>query len=462
MSSSASTAYTPDEVMKGGDDVQEDSVGEVKPQSPFDRLPDEVVIEILRSALPNGHWDTSAGNMLVNKRIYALSRELRFAHYFFSKLNNGIIGQHDVIGDVKSVEYWTSRSHPQAVDYEGRMLSLFRNITSLTVKLLSDVLDAEDPSNGTEPDEGDLEVRGFLEEAGFPPSFTDSLKLLQHLEYLCICPTSSYRLQDRDFSIAQHLPRLRRLILREPEVGLRFLLTPPPPLSHMTLLRHEVVASGGSLPDLPLDLIPWATLRSLSLNLFSENGISALLGLSSDHPGGLPLCHFHLADPLSSLAAPHSFYLSINGMRRLFELLAMAPLEKAGFHISLALRLPDQVPSLPLVNTLRLHGDPLDDNEVISSANHLSSFLSSFPSLHHLELTHVSFAATSPDVSRLSLDPASDAFTLLYPVLDTFLKLLHKTTLLSLKWRPVHDSELYCWVRSAPYEDFQVDRYREV
>ncbi|GAA6030307.1 hypothetical protein JCM8097_009039 [Rhodosporidiobolus ruineniae] len=478
MNSSASTANSTDEAARGPDDVDDEGAGEVVPSSPFDRLPDEVVVEILRQAMPSTYWDVPLDSMIVNKRIFALFQPLRFSRFYFSELSNAILARPKEIGTVAHLEYWASPSHPQVVVDECRMLDVFRNLTSLTVKLLPDVLAHEAPEEAAHAtsysfgvEDGPLEEH--IREYGFPLTFTESLKQLKHLEYLYLRPRSEYKLEDSTFSIARDLPQLRRLVLDEPSSSLHQLLTPSPCLSHLRLFRFDAMDfTTSSREDLPLDLLPWSILVSLSIDLGSfgdwQPALAKLVAsledalfpsVPIDWPGKLPLRRLHLYDPLVDESQPRSSGLSAVDIRRLFELLAVTGTEEVGFDLSIALHYPDELPALPSVKVLRISAR---DERAMEQPDHVAAFsifLRSAPALEYLELHGVLFSASYP---KTGVAPVSLDMLFQYSPLFDLLAAIRPSTILSVAWNPPYANHAYRWIRSAADEDFEVDWYRRL
>ncbi|GAA6030292.1 hypothetical protein JCM8097_009032 [Rhodosporidiobolus ruineniae] len=209
MSSSTSSAVaaeggTVNEEVKN----REESVEEVEPSSPFDRLPDEILVDILRAATDDeGWWRGRAPLLALNRRLRYLAQPLWFSSYPFSSMECGIVRHPVYLGLVKHLR--------------------------------------------------DGAIQEYLWQKGLPRSITRSLRSFKHLKRLNLEPVYNYNLEDREFNIAREAPQLDGLTVQGPTTGVRQLLTPLPPLQHLCLYNIQDTEV--------YRYLPWSTLVSLVL-----------------------------------------------------------------------------------------------------------------------------------------------------------------------------------------------------
>jgi hypothetical protein len=200
-------------------------------QSPFDRLPDETVAQILSFALIRRRRSSSDLPLfLVNKRFNRIVTPL-FSSAQVSD-TSVYVGPPTAI---KKVFYWPSVDAPRPF-CTAPSLALFPNLTAvkLNTKVVSDATAA----------------------ATVPTSVTSLLTRLPHLETLGFEFWEDFVLEDKAFSI-ESLPTLRRLELGEGCQSSAQQLNAP----HARL--RELQISNGA--DDPSAHIPWSILVSLEM-----------------------------------------------------------------------------------------------------------------------------------------------------------------------------------------------------
>ncbi|GAA6030261.1 hypothetical protein JCM8097_009015 [Rhodosporidiobolus ruineniae] len=289
----------------------EEGADEVKAPSPFDRLPDEVVVEILRQAF----GDSSTWFKPVLPKTTVLGKRL---HYLTQQV-------------------WLER-HDRAPRYEGLMVGLFPNLTTVHAALAT----SEEEDDPDEP-------------VPLPNTFTESLRLLRNLRELDIQPGQSWQLEAPSFSIARDLPNLSSLSLDPGCTCLRQLLASQPSLKHLQLAPRPDPSS--------CQLIPWTTLKTLSLNLSRSDYADAF---ESDSNSG-------------SEAETGTVVEQVNKSLQA----ALFPSSELDFHYSAALLDLPHLSQLPTVLGLTLYGQQHWSASAVVTTNHLPSihrFLSAFPS----------------------------------------------------------------------------------
>ncbi|GAA6030262.1 hypothetical protein JCM8097_009016 [Rhodosporidiobolus ruineniae] len=217
----------------------------LKPSSPFDRLPDELVLQILQAVRAGILLPTRDVEMLVNKRMYRLAQSIWNSRWIFDE----VVARRPspaVCAAIQHLQYGFPDIEIIA-EVRGRAIGTFANLTSLQIDLISDV---------------DDERTVFL-----PKTLTDSLRSLKHLQDLTFFDDSdgTCDFEDKDFSIATDLPSLRSLHLGALFLCVGQLLTPPPTFEHLYVFTYA--------DDPALQLLPWATVDSLSLSLGQPTGM---------------------------------------------------------------------------------------------------------------------------------------------------------------------------------------------
>ncbi|GAA6030245.1 hypothetical protein JCM8097_009007 [Rhodosporidiobolus ruineniae] len=413
----------------------------VQAPSPFDDLPDEVLLEILHSALvkvPDPSQAVTPQMISLNKRLYRLAREVWLSSAEF----NGdwkLLARSELFPAVKSLDFLMSNEHPNAQIYEGVFVGQFTNLRSLTINT------------------------ALPETEEFPESLTDSLRKLKHLHTLTFSCSSPWTLADKTFNIAGDLPTLRTLSIRDASPALGQLLTPSPALDHLGFTPGDDFEA--------YNFIPWSSLASLtvyheryipSAALFRGIGNSLTKALFPETikraPAKLPLRRF-VHDHFKN--GPVYDLVELEG---LLEALRLTSVRQAVLNLDLALSGFSSLPSLPSLTSLKLEGRSRSIDTPDNLAN-LYRFLHTFPALQHLEIldTWLHRFMDAPNATEAPQDPASPEFIFAHPLVATLLAVLRQSTVLSLKWsEPRERGAYYQWTRTTTDEDFQADRYQRV
>ncbi|GAA6031337.1 hypothetical protein JCM8097_005607 [Rhodosporidiobolus ruineniae] len=401
-----------------------------EPASPFDRLPNEVVADIL-DELFHGDEDYSPKlpDLLVNRRIFLVAKAVwHSSQTLDSEHLHRLVLAADVRPLVRRIAYTLSGEGVSSFKFETLSLTVFENLRTLSL---------------TGPVHRELEPVAAL-----PAAWSDALASLKHLRSLNLDFDEDFELVDRTFSIGSHLPSLRSLSLGTSCLCKHQLLDYPCPNLQSLGLMWDVDVTAS-----PFSVIPWTTLINLSVVLWDDKqtqvqadaGLAPLGQLNSTTPAALPLRRLELADPILLPPSVSPLLLGATSLQRL-DLSPKAPSQ-----------MPIDFRPVPSPSTLVLHQTPsiFHDSEELYG---LYQMLSIFPSLTHLclEDSGPEYPETAPD--RQSLEPNSPEFILRYPALTALLAALTKTGITHLTWQT--DPEMYRWTRSGVEASFVGERWR--
>ncbi|GAA5898303.1 hypothetical protein JCM6882_000124 [Rhodosporidiobolus microsporus] len=353
--------------------------GAVKP-SPFDRLPDELVLAILDDARPFQSLD----RISINKRFSRLAFPI-WANSLVATWSRGqsrrlehLATRPDLQPLVKEVDGDLPESLPELT----RHLSTVRLFTNLTYFGAENIMFG--PYN-----------------APLPAIFTDTLHSLPNLKRLKFLFEAPVSFEDTTFTVGSHLPNLRELVLYTHEdvgPGIAQLLSSPCPNVRTFLLflsGQDTVATSR---------IPWLSLRSLDFTL--------------PPPREDPTCADTLLEGLKraldkAQLSPYSlrdfklttevFLKEDNGtdllytdrqIPILFELFRAAQVQELSLLLRAELVVPDALGEVPSVTVLNLEDEGIDAccQETFSA---MCDLLRLFPSTTSLSLSCATFGEPS-------------------------------------------------------------------
>ncbi|GAA6019341.1 hypothetical protein JCM10207_001265 [Rhodosporidiobolus poonsookiae] len=304
--------------------ADEQGVASVDASSPFDRLPDELVVAILQE-LHSDYVNNGASQyfgrgpfafaspltlLAFNKRFYRLARRIwtttfdavtfdytsadDFAfdmdpddeHYELERdaaleaFDSGILAKlllhHDLHPRIESLEH---RAKLDTTLYQGAILSHLVNLTRLDLQLTAD----------PQTTFGDSVLRTPM---------TDALKHLKHLRFFQLSCHSRLVVEDSTFTFARHIPSLRTVNFQcRTGAGVTALLSGDAPL---TSLKFRPTRSVGAPPP-DYTSVPWHSLRRLILRADRASGIEGAAELLE----ALPLEHLRLEGTITGRI--HSF-----------------------------------------------------------------------------------------------------------------------------------------------------------
>ncbi|BGP18158.1 hypothetical protein JCM10213v2_006213 [Rhodosporidiobolus nylandii] len=426
-----------------GEGRREDA-GEVKALSPFERLPDELLLAILD--LASGQFPWSLRNTAVNKRLHRLAQvvafrtvdltrvasacRLKILSTFFEPRLPQPQGSHADILTLKD-----SALSPGVLSY----LPHLRNLTSLTL---------------AGPDEAEY-ISPPLTFA-VSSSLTAALKQLSNLSTLSLSFLPHLHFEDTSFRLSANLPQVHALSVSE-----AYLADP----GYMQLLsdisRIEHLSFSGTFEGADLYcLLPWAHLRTLELRASAEkllpDGDTFLKSFESaiyPEPGGgthiLPLQSLTLGTKALGYhdnSFDESSELGSESLTALFRLLSVQQLK----HLELEyprheILWVDRDASVPSLEVLTLEGRSagrLETNDLPG----LSTLIGVFPNLR--------------ESTRRKSATGHGWVAICYPALFALVGFLrHRSAVLSVSWtRWLWDVEMR-WTRGTSEEEFKVERY---
>ncbi|BGP17956.1 hypothetical protein JCM10213v2_006004 [Rhodosporidiobolus nylandii] len=374
--------------------------------SPFDRLPDEVVLEILSLAVARRSSGRKLQSIGLSRRLAPLARKAWFRDYGCREEDThrqaGILQQlsrrRDLQPLLEHLRYFLD--HPSAVNYDFAIIPNFTSLSSLTLR---GSLDGES--------------RSFV----LPAAVTDTFRELSGLRHLEVSPYADYTLQDKAFSVGRDLPRLTSLKLnRHCRCQKQMLRDPMPELQHLDICLKNI----------------WT---------FSQLDKSTLTSLQ----------HLEINPPLFPKGTERSATVTRAESLQLLDLADQAGISSLAFSSDA----PEQINGLaqyPSVKSLQLscHGANAADPSTFLA---LVRVISAFPNLRNLAFEWMSFSATSsPLVDQL--DPNSLEFQIYHPTLLTFLANLRRSHVL--RFDITHSPETLRWSRATSTEEFHGERYR--
>ncbi|BGP18190.1 hypothetical protein JCM10213_009034 [Rhodosporidiobolus nylandii] len=410
-----------------GEGEREDA-GEVKAVSPFERLPDELLLALLEEvdAIMPLHYPSNLASVAADKRIYRCARTVAFRCIVTdldnqSRLLPNLYSRPDLPPLVRHLSFGY---HASTFLYDCNLLPLLRNLTSLALYKL-------DPESG---------VLSSL--------FSDALRRLSHLECLSLRRSAAFSWEDATFRPSKDMPQLRTLAFDDclwPSEGCQQLLDDPQS-------RIEVFEWTGDTQDSALyNFIPWSGLRRLALKTSSRLP-PRLLPLTSLQLGGMILDSAKNNDLSGGFTLRH--------LDALLSLLDKSKLRHIHLFLPLEAVFPVFTPSTTFtgMRSLVLNGWGVSRIKPQDIPG-LCSLLSTFPDVQHLRLQSVALPSSS--AAPLDHDSATEvALVVHYPVLAAILHYLrHSTKVLELVW-PVIISSSLRWTRGSPAEEFKLERYR--
>ncbi|GAA6038078.1 hypothetical protein JCM8097_007535 [Rhodosporidiobolus ruineniae] len=417
----------------------------------FDRVPDEVVLGIVR--------DCPSAWFLLSKRIDRLARSARQPRTTLR----------------------TSRQFEHDPGARARHASSFVGARYLLPGVGQGGTHAIDSILGTLINLRHLTVDGVLRNGVdyvVSASFTNALGRLTSLTSLVLDTQVDLTIEDSSFSLAISLPSLRRLDVGYGCYQFRQLFSPPPPK-----LEHLGISSTPPQEDF-YDLLPWRSLTSLSLDfevlnsheplatgrlaLFCGALRKALFADSAeDEPVDLPLRRFAMW--ISPFTHPiHPSYFTTNPRDReptleewidLIKLLNLTSVQHLDLHVWFSLVRPIEVPPLIKVTSVTVFCNELEGGDSLGyEAFQLVSLLPYFPSLRHLRIDP--FPLNRYGVPDMNVPhPSTTEYLFRHPVVAAVLLALQDTAVVQFSF-PYEDGCDYRWTRAETGEPFEAERYR--
>ncbi|BGP18152.1 hypothetical protein JCM10213_007758 [Rhodosporidiobolus nylandii] len=443
----------------GEGEGRREAVGEVKAASPFERLPDELLLAVLEQV----HLDTPLlkvdrlAALAADKRLYRLARVVAFRAVGPSSQENQVVILPRLFARiylhplVKSLEYIYSHTF---VTYDTALLPLLRNLTSLTLK------DLDPPGNAQQP----LLVA---------TSLTAMLKQLRNLERLVLKRASWFAFEDPSFRLCRDLPSLRSLKLEDcaaEDAGCSQLLEDLSNIVHLELDCFRLEAA--------YSRIPWSSVRSLSLTVTDGSDIllpeaDALLNSleraiypeASAKPQLIPLRTLSLGGWALDMEDRHDpdMYrhgLGSQSLTKLFRLLAGTQLKRLRLWCPEELRNSQRDVTLPSVKVLIFDGVSMGDIRV-QDLPAFPNLLDVFPNLEHLVLDNISIQDRETGILKPpphELTPS--ILALQYPTVSSLVQYLTASRVLSITWRRPCEAAWLRWERNSPTQEFKLERYR--
>ncbi|BGP18209.1 hypothetical protein JCM10213_007837 [Rhodosporidiobolus nylandii] len=435
-----------------GEGEREDA-GEVRAVSPFERLPDELLLAILEQV----HLKTPLlkrnrlAALAANKRIYRLAQLVAFRAVGPSSpekqavILSGLFARHRLHPFVRSLAYEYSPVH---VTYDTSLIPLFAHLSTLTLTLKPTVLG---------------------EPLAVPAAFTAMLKRLTRLTRLSFARGPWFNFEDKAFHLGQDLPTVRTLEFEDgypDDDSVLQLLASGTSIEHLSFSFE-----GNELGQQFYSHLPWASLKSLKLEVLEDMLLprreallsslrSVIFPTVAGDPIKLPLTSLCLGGwPLGLKDAHEPTGLGSESLTELFRLLVHSQLK------DLRLFYPDQPllnikrdVTLPSVFSLTLsgeHGGSLDPVDLPA----LPYLLRVFPHLQQLVLDellvdgYVSKRQPAHKLSRAFLP-------LHYPSMAALIAFASTTQLLQVDWTQSGQKVTLRWTRASPADEFKLERYR--
>ncbi|GAA6031299.1 hypothetical protein JCM8097_005591 [Rhodosporidiobolus ruineniae] len=456
-SSTSSSASTAASTERGTDEDREEGAEAVK-ASPFDRLPDEIVLQVLDHLFHDGDG-AELIDLLVCNRLWSLAESVY--HSVWAPKPAEVLQRYfepEVRRSVRALDYSPSGDGVPSFAFETLALTAFSNITVLAFE-------------GT-PTAGNNSL------VYLPTSFSRALTSFQHLVYLSLDFDVDFAFSDPSFSVGANLPWLRELFLGHTcQSQLQLLLHPQSHLRHLAVNLNAAARSEALLGGLP-----WSDLTSLSLALRDENdeepeeGVVALGQLvsslqtalypsNSTSPVPLPLRRFELFDVIFQ----HSATASAGSTARrafdlalvpFFDLLKFTSLERLELYLESPSEIPNGLGRVPCVTSLGLVCSDVDFSRT-GEVEGIFKLLDRFPSVTRLDLHHGIFSPAVSSSDRLALAPDSPLFLIRHPPLSALLSALARSPVMDFSWVDYSGSaERYRWTRSSVAERFVGERWR--
>ncbi|GAA5856007.1 hypothetical protein JCM8547_002938 [Rhodosporidiobolus lusitaniae] len=375
--------------------------------SPFDKLPDELLQHILAKILEDRRREGLL-IMTVNKRFLRLARPQWYREVDFDSANGRILQLILHPRERELVHSFTCR--PTSVDescrlYEYAVVSLLPNLTTLRV---------------------------HTAETEFPTAMSDALRQCKHLVELAIYSDEYWSFEDDDWSFGKDLPQLRRLDLGP--FCLSYTRLSPVSPHHLSTSNSSTMLTSLTRPNSCTFSSQPFPLRRLVLPA------AAFMMFQSHVPTPWPRA-------------------SSEDYTKLFLALSQSPIETLEMGISL-----EHVPKLcsfPHVKSLVLcieehYGTPyiVTPRDLLG----LDEVLTAFVNLDTLILEDFHFADEQTMQASSNLAPNSPTFLLHFPSLAALLPTVHRSGLLQFTW--ISHELSYVWDRSSREEDFEVERFR--
>ncbi|GAA5918961.1 hypothetical protein JCM6882_008649 [Rhodosporidiobolus microsporus] len=430
--------------------------------SPFDRLPDELIISILEQVFldsdknPHRHEPSiELPRVALSKRIYRLARPV----WFNSLWREGGAPQEHLFSnlllhsDVPALVRLTAFSPKR--ERLGRDCTLLASLTSLSS------LDLYFGPDLT-PSSADQDDRPI---AFIPPEISNLLRSLPNLTTLDLFADWGFFFEDQTFTAAD-MPRLRSLSIGMTSGSAMRQLFPKCPPSLAALYFSGMGSDEGVF-----SLVPWTTLRTLKIAISSkareldglfEEPVKAAFNSATCTLERFEITdHYNLygpgcwGDSSPFTASTLSEILTLLGSGGAFRHFVL--LWPTNFDWPFAAYRFESITSLTLREAHNL--------EELSPFRNLCHLILSFPSLSRLTLRNVDFLPDDYELEakELTAEPSSPLFFVVFPHLAALIALLRRTKVLFLVWESAF-AVRYSWNRACAADEFDqpdVGSYRK-
>ncbi|GAA6031320.1 hypothetical protein JCM8097_005601 [Rhodosporidiobolus ruineniae] len=443
----------------GGVNNPEEGVEEGK-TSPFDRLPDEVILLILQ-AIYAGKRKSALLDLRVNKRIFTVAKAAWYATFKATPYPLLILAaRRDLHPYVQHLAYSAGNAGEFVYAFEILTVCSVRNLTSLT--LCGTVDDA-------------------FTSVDLPLPVTVGLSNLENLKSLSLVYEQAVTFADTEFSIGSDLPQLEELVLTSEACQRQLLSTPCPHLRSLKLGYGDKTHSD-------CDAVPWASLELFEIGLpAGSEASSALDNLANSLRTALfPNLNPRDALPLPDASTAVSFRLRalrlqpteysaqpyapdpdvplLQELKTLLEILSLTSIEHLCLHPHTLSAFPSDLPQIQSLTSLTLCHPALYLNAVEERLGFLN-LLSLFPNLEVLHLEGTGFRSVSSQslFDRFTLTgPAPDPLEALegYHDLHAVVEHVKQSKVVAITWEP-NELETFVWTRTRvqPSEEFEVERF---
>ncbi|GAA5919166.1 hypothetical protein JCM6882_003822 [Rhodosporidiobolus microsporus] len=425
--------------------------------SPFDRLPDELIIPILEQVFldsdnnPRRHEPSvEIPHIALDRRFYRLAREV----WYHSLYRDGekqedlflnLLLHHDVRPLVRRIRYQALVPH---IRHDTALLASLTNLVSLDFDLDIGFRDDEVTMHST-----------------IPRLVTNAIRSLPQLEHLRYSDYHTFSFEDTTFSSAD-LPRLRSLEIEAPPCdGVHTLIASTPRSLDRLSMAYDTVLS----PE--YEAVPWVSLRhftaAVQFRWVEEDDevtrvpwkeyLFAPLGRAIDASEAsselkLPLERFELTNSASwggDDGWENGFPMSLAEFGELVALLNKINLRHLVLLWDSSVVWHGLTPKATSITTLTIR-DARELYDYLPFRN-LCTFLLLFSNLKHLHLRTADF--TVPDTDPAFAEPSSSLFTLQFPHVVALVAFLRPRTVLHLTWESTF-GERYVWSRASTTEEF--------
>ncbi|GAA5841297.1 hypothetical protein JCM11251_001618 [Rhodosporidiobolus azoricus] len=416
---------------------------------PLLRLPDEILALIFSLCMDKHPTLSPFSVYLINKRIASIAHPIWISHPVCQEAQQPAFFEHlirhpdrDLAKRVVSFDMWCPCSYRAGL-YESAIMSLFTNLTTLTLRFSSE----------------DAYTEGSLSR-----DMLCMLCSLPRLVDLRLAFESEWVIEARQFSIRTDLPRLRRLTLSSlGECDAEEVLDPlPTNLEHLEL---DIDTPQGEYRQ-----IPWSHLRSFEANLPADNP-PLFLGqvfekleeaAEAAKPAMIPLRRFKLRNPVFGKKPFRATDIPPIAPERLLCTLSATAVASLSLVIGKHLFVGREVQLVPSLEVLHLSTSDCSMSKPDNYAS-LINLVSLFPSLHTLILDGISFVSPTLPYAAERTHPYDADFFDLHPSLRVFLGFLRKETKVTrLDWDPMGRRRY--WTRltaKEPHGKFTMETFTE-